>query len=148
MPSEARAVATVLLVSLGLPTVVEAQQPAPPSAPGTVVVGRGPLDVDTIPILCVDAARPDRGFVTETGDPEWAPTLDFSLRPTTAKGDSFRVRFADGSATYDRTIPRGTYTEGPLLGSVNLVPWDSGRGVDLYFTARCDERLHRKKKGR
>ncbi|MGE0556344.1 MAG: hypothetical protein AB7R55_23190, partial [Gemmatimonadales bacterium] len=118
-----------------------------PSAQRTAVVTRGARDVDTIPILSVDARRPDGGLITETGNSEWAPALDLSLRPTAAKADSFRVRFADGAATYDRTISRGTYTEGPLVASVNLVPWDSGRGVDLFFSVRCDERLHRKKKG-
>lgn len=34
---------------------------------------------DTLPILCHDRVRPERGFATEMDDPEWSPRLALSL---------------------------------------------------------------------
>ena len=131
--------AVAALLAAG-PSSLVAQDPAP-TIPGSAVLSRGPLQVDTIPILCRDTERPDLGFVTEVGDPEWTPAVDLRMEPVA--GDSLRVVFDDGSETYDRTIPLGTPTTGMFYASVNLVPWDTGRGVDMTFAASCTERLAR-----
>lgn len=127
------------------PAIGQATPPPgpPPTIPGTAVVTQGPLTVDTIPILCHNAEQPDQGFMTESSNAEWAPEVDLTLWPTPGASDSLTITFKGADADYDATFTRGTHASGPLLAGVNLVPWDTGRGFDLYFMADCSERLVR-----
>ena len=132
---------------LALPGAAVAQDGPPDGPPHTVrgsaVLTRGPLQVDTIPILCRDAEDPTLGFVTDVADAEWSPDLELSLWPAAGDGESLSLRFDDGAATYDRTFPRGTPMTGSFMAGVNIVSWDPGPGVDLYFSADCSHRLAR-----
>jgi hypothetical protein len=114
-----------------------------PTIAGSAVLTRGPLQVDTIPILCHDANRPELGFITDVGDIDWAPEIELSLWPTPGTSDHLSIRFDDGEDTYDRTFPLGTPTTGIFSASVNIVSWDPGPGVDLYLGANCSRRLKR-----
>lgn len=135
--------ATLVALLILPPFTVAAQ--APYTVPGLAVLTRGALQVDTIPILCRDGELPQVGFVTDGADPEWAPELDLSLEPL--PGDSLRVVFDDGRDLYNRILPPGTPMAGSFLASVNLVPWDTGRGVDMTFVASCRERPARTPRG-
>jgi hypothetical protein len=136
---------TLLVLGLPCPAVSQEGPPdgPPPTSEGTAVLTRGPLQVDTVPILCHDADRPDLGFVTDAGDDEWAPEIELSLWPTPNAADSLSMRFDDGDSIYDRTFPLGTPMTGAFVASVNIVSWDPGPGVDLYFSADCSGRLER-----
>lgn len=145
--SSSRWIAAGVAVLLG-PSPSSAQQGPPPTVPGTAVLYRGPVQADTLPILCAVAGQPRAGFVTEMGSAEWAPSLDlrvfrFAGVPAT---DSLGMTFEDGGTVYERSLQMADSGEGPLTVAVNLIPWDQGRGVDLYFTADCSTRLPRGKK--
>ena len=146
MSSRVVAAAAALMV-FGLPGSARSQdgppEGPPPTLEGTAVLTRGPLQVDTIPVLCHDAERPDLGFVTDSNDAEWVPEIALSLWRTPNASDSVSIRFVDGGSTYDRTFPLGPPMTGSFLASVNLVSWDPGPGVDLYFSVDCSERLER-----
>ncbi len=147
MPRTLVTTASTLTTLLSLPGGVGAQTGPPggppPTIPGTAVLYRSPVQVDTIPILCYDAERPEVGFETESTDPEWTPTVALTLWPTPGTADSLSIRFDDGTSVVDRTVPRGTPQTGMLSLGVNVVPWDTGRGVDLQIGANCTERLTR-----
>ncbi|MEZ4425775.1 MAG: hypothetical protein R3E98_20440 [Gemmatimonadota bacterium] len=143
-PPPARS-ALLLIAAFGLllPTPVHGQATAPPSAPGTAVLYTGPLDADTLPILCVDGARARSGFVTERTSAEWTPTVDLRVAPVAGSADSLFIAYDDGSTVYERTVLYAGSATSRLTASINLVPWDDGRGVDLYFSADCSVRLDR-----
>ena len=132
----------VILVLL-VPSRAEAQDGPPPTIRGTAVLTRGPRQVDTIPVLCHDAADPSTGFITDIGDTEWAPEVDLSLWLTPGSPGSVSVRIDDGEATYDRSFPVGPPMQGGFAASVNIVSWDPGPGVDYYFAVDCSKRLER-----
>lgn len=115
----------------------------PPTVPGTAVLYSGPLTVDTLPILCHDAERPEVGFLTETDHPEWMPEVALHLWPTPGAADSISVRYIADGDPVDRTFHVGTPQTGTFTAVVNVVPWDTGRGVDVSFTADCSRRLER-----
>jgi hypothetical protein len=138
--------ALAALLLLVLPAGAASQAGPPegpaPTVPGTAVLHRGPLQIDTIPILCQDREHPELGFVTEVDNAEWTPEVTLTLWPTPGAADSVSIRFDDGVSTYDRTFTSYP-SNGMYLAGVNIVSWDPGPGVDLQFGADCSERLTR-----
>lgn len=53
----------------------------PPSIPFTAALCRGPLQGNTMTILCHDVQRPEVGFVTESDDGVWTPEIAVITSP-------------------------------------------------------------------
>lgn len=137
------------MIPAAMVLVVSAQgvsaQPAgpPPTVPGSAVLHVTPIAADTLPILCHDAVRPERGFVTETSDPEWSPRYDLALWPTNEAASELAIRLDLSGNVVGASFPTTPSNEGLLT----VVAWvereDGSGGRQISFTARCGERLIR-----
>lgn len=140
--------ALVALMVLAAAPVVAAAQPTPGGAeatiPGSAVVHVSPVSADTLPILCHDRDRPERGFVTEIGDPEWTPRLALTLeRPMGATDEAAILLELDG-ASYTASFPAGESGEGFYTALATVTSADgAGPPRMISFTANCTERLPR-----
>jgi hypothetical protein len=115
-----------------------------PTERGTAVLHRGPVGADTLPILCRDAERPEAGFVTETGDPEWTPRVALSLSPTVGAERQITVLLSQDGRDYEASFPYAESREGYYTVGIWVDPTDGSAGKDIYFTATCRERLARR----
>lgn len=136
-----------LLAIAVVPGAVTAQ-PTPGSAdavhPGSVVVHVSPIAADTLPILCRDMNHPERGFVTETDDPEWTPRLALALERPSGTPDQAAVLLELEGTNYAASFPAGASGEGFYTAVATVTASDGSAPPRMIsFTANCSERLPR-----
>lgn len=101
------------------------------------------MAADTLPILCHDATRPERGFRTEMSDAGWTPRYDLSLWPTNDAASELAIRLDLSGRVYGAAFGTTPSNEGYLTVSAWIEQADGSGGRQIAFTAQCGERLVR-----
>ncbi len=137
-------VGLLLIVAPGSAAAQPASGGADLVLPGSAVVHVSPVSADTLPILCRDRDRPERGFVTEMSDAEWTPRVGLHLDGAPTAADEVTVRLELDGRSFAASFPAGESGEGYYTAVATVVTADGSAAPRMIsFTASCTERLVR-----